>query len=383
MDYNRIIKIGVIVLIIAGVGIGGYFLWQWLGTRISENLPQGNIPGTEVVNTGEGETTGTNATEIETTTQEPQAVAQKLSILINSPVFEYWLNPKESSVYFTNLDGQIIKINSDNTRKLVNSQTLPNLNNILTSADGTAAIAEFNYPHLPTLSLFLASSTSWQPFSPDTISAAFSPDSQKIAYINGAGLQILDLQTKKITEVQKMSQVGFKLAWIRDNQLLFYESPSADTSTSMYLFDLSSKTIKLIVDGENGVDIKWSKNGNLGIKLSSFQRIPKLSLVDELANTIVNMTFKTVPEKCVFDSQKIYCGIPQNIRQGIVLPDNFYKKADYFIDDIYMLDLPTGKITKLFDGNEVALDAVDLKIKDNALLFINRYDQKVYSLRLD
>jgi hypothetical protein len=384
MDYKRLIRIISIILIIAGIGVGVYYLWIWLNAKGGvSGIISGEVPTTEVVETTTNATT-TAGTDIgtETTTQEPQVITQKLSVLINSPVFEYWLSSKDNSLYFANLNGQIIKINNDGSRSLVSSQTLSDLHSLLSSADGSMVLAEFNYPELPSLSVFSASSTSWKPLPAGTISAAFSPDSKTVAYTDQSALRTMDLATQKITEIQKMSQVGFKLNWLKPSEILFYEEPSIETINKYYSFNLTTKIFTNIIDGQFGVDIIWSKDAKQGIKLASINRIPKLELINEFGDTDVVFTFLTIPEKCLMESSKIYCGVPKNIRSGIVLPDDYYKKKDYFADDIFELNLPTGKITKLFDGGEASIDASDLKIKDGALLFINRYDNKVYSLNI-
>lgn len=388
MDYRKLIRILSIVLIITALGVGAYYLWQWVNSKggvmnaISGKTTQ---PTTEIIETQTTETTTTTTTqsEIDIATQGAQAVTPKLSILINSPVFEYWMNSEENSIYFANLNGQIIKINSDGSRRLVSSQNLQNLHEIKPSNDGSLAIAEFNYPSMPTLSIFSASSTSWQPLPSGAISAAFSPDSKKIMYTDQTSLKLLDLAAKKTTEIQKMSQVGLNINWLKDNEILLSDDPSVENNGRIYSFDIKNKIIKTLINGERGLGIKWSNNGNLGIKINTTERIAKTSLVGSTANFIADFTFKTIPEKCLIDSQKIYCGVPKNIRTGIVLPDDFYKKKEYFIDDIYVLDLQTSQFIRLFDGNEIAIDVIDLKLKDNALLFINRYDNKVYSLKLE
>lgn len=380
MNYKKIITI---ILIIAAIGFGGYYLWKFLSPKIIGVLPgPGEIPTVEVITVGEGGGIGfTGGADI--TIQEPQIIKQKLSILINSPVFEYWPNSKENSLYFTNPSGQIIRINSDNTRQLVSSQTLNNLHEIKSSNDGSVIIAEFNYPQLPSLSIFFASTTGWQPLPAGTISAAISPDSKKIAYSAPTSLKMLDLTTQKISEIQKISQVGLKLSWLKDYELLLSSYPSIETRNYVYSFNLKNKLLKTLINGEYGLIINWAKGGDSGIKINTVERKARTSLIDNSGNAIANLTFLTMPEKCLIDSQKIYCGIPQNIREGIILPDDYYKKTDYFIDDIFELDLPTGRVSKIFDGNDMPLDAYNLKIKDNNLLFINRYDNKLYALKLD
>jgi hypothetical protein len=179
-----------------------------------------------------------------------------------------------------------------------------------------------------------------------------------------------------------MNQVGLKLDWLNASKILFHSDTSIETRGYVYSFDLITKTLTTLINGENGLSVNWAKDGTMGIKINTTDRKPKTSLIDNFGSNIANFTFLTLPEKCLIDSQKIYCGIPQNINSGATLPDDYYNKSKYFIDDIFELDLPTGKITKIFDGSQVALDAYNLKIKGSSLLFINRYDNKLYSLNL-
>ncbi|MBU4348108.1 hypothetical protein KJ671_01195 [Patescibacteria group bacterium] len=386
MNYQKFVKIMAIVLIIILLIAGGYYFWQWLDSKggIKNIIDYGKPPITSIIDIDDDdfvEPIEEDGTDI--ISQEPQIVAQKLSILVNSPVFEYWSNPEENSLYFANLNGQIVRINNDGTRQLVISQTLNNLHNIKASNDGSFAVAEFNYPQMPTLSIFSASSTNWTPLPIDTISASFSPDSKKIAYTDQNNLNILDLTSQETSKIQEMSQVGLRLNWIKDSELLFYGDSSIESRGYAYSFNLEQKTLKTLIDGEYGLNINWDKNGDSGIKMGVFERKPKLSLIDNFGNTTANFTFLSMPEKCLIESQKIYCGVPKNIRDGITLPDDYYKKAEYFIDDIFMIDRSEETISKIFDGSEVALDIYNLKIKDDSLLFINRYDNKLYSLKLE
>lgn len=382
MNYKKILKIIGLVLVIAGVIVGGYFLWKYVSNKggIAAVLkPAGTTPVTEVVNVGGG--AGTTTGEGELTAEEKAQLVQKLSIVVDVPIFDYWINKDTNDIYYVGIDGIITEL-SANSKKVVSSQTLENLHSVVPSTDGSMALFEFFYPQKPIFAIFFASSTTWQPLIEGTVSADLSPNNKEVAFLDNTGLKILDLATFKIRDLQKMDQF-FDIRWAKENTLLLYEKPSFEIPGSLYSFDISNKTIKNLIASENGLDINWSSNYDFGLKFSSINRTNQVSLINNVGDRILDMSFITVPNKCLVASSKIYCGIPKNIREGIVLPDNYYSREDYFIDDIFELDLPTGKITKLFDGNATILDAFNLKIKDGALLFINRYDNKLYSLKLD
>lgn len=386
MNWNKILKITGLVLVIAGVIIGGYFLWRYISNKggiAAVFKSAGAPPTTEVIDVdGDGEGGGATAgTGAGITAEELAQQKQKLSIIIDTPIFDYWINKNDNSIYYVTIDGIITKLSAD-SKKIASNQTLENLHSVVPSADGSMALFEFYYPQKPIFSVFFANTTNWQPLTEGTVSADFSPNNKELVFLDNTGLKILDLASFKIKDVQKMDQF-FDIKWAKTNTLLLYEKPSAEVPASLYSFDIVNKTIKKIINNESGLSIDWSGNYEYGLKLNSINKTASLSLIGIEGNGIMNMSFVTVPNKCLIESSKIYCGIPKNIREGIVLPDNYFTREDYFIDDIFELDLPTGKITKLFDGNAAILDAFDLKIKDGALLFINRYNNKLYSLRLD
>ena len=382
MNWNKILKIIGIVLVITGIIVGGYFLWKYISNKggIAAVLkPAGTTPTTEVVTVGGG--VGTTAGAEEITAEEKARLVQKLSIIIDAPIFDYWINKNDSSIYYVTIDGIITKLSAD-AKKIVSNQVLQNLHSMVPSADGSMALFELYYPQEPIFSIFSAGTANWQPLTEGTVSADFSPNNKEVVFLDNTGLKILDLASFKIRDLQKMDQF-FDIKWAKQNTILLHEKPAAELPGSLYSFDIADKTIKKIINNENGLSINWSNNYDYGLKLSSINRTNQLSLIDTGGSGILDMSFITVPNKCLIESSKIYCGIPKNIREGIVLPDNYYSREDYFIDDIFELDLPTGKITKLFDGNAAILDAFNLKIKDGALLFINRYDNKLYSLKLE
>lgn len=382
MDYKKILKIIGIILIVVAVAIGGYYLWTQINKKggISNLLnPSGPAPTTEVTNVTEGTTGSTTDTGL--TAEELSQQKQKLSILIDAPIFDYWINAKDNNIYYVESNGVITKLSAD-SKKIVSNQTLENLHSVTPSKDGNMALFELYYPQKPIFTIFSASTTNWYPLTEGTVSADFSPNNKEIAFLGNTGLRILDLTSFKIKDVQKMDQF-FDIKWAKENTMLFYEKPSVEIPGYLYSFDIINKTIKKIIGEENGLNINWSNSYEFGLKLNSVNKKAQLSLIDINGVSIMNMSFITVPSKCLVGASKIYCGIPKNIRDGIVLPDNYFTREDYFIDDIFELDLPTGNITKLLDGSAAILDIFDLKIKDGALLFINRYDNKLYSLKLD
>lgn len=310
----------------------------------------------------------------------------KLSVLTKNPAAAYWVNSITGAIYYLNPAGQVVR-QTDAGEEIVNSQTLPKLNNALPSPDGTLAIAEFNYPNQPIFSVFNTVIASWQPLPENTIAATWGKNSQQIIYLENknstGGLKILNLTSQKTQEVIKINQSEALLFWNKPLEIyLLTALPSADYFASLWSIDIAKKTFQPLIREESGLTVKWSPTGDLGLKLSSSERLPKLNLIDDKGNTLREFTFLTLPEKCVFEGRKLYCAVPQFLRDNLVLPDDYYKKAVYFRDDIYLIDLDAASASLLLSGDENLIDANQLTIKNSELLFLNRYDNLIYRLKL-
>ncbi len=367
MSWKSILKFIIGLAVIIGIFWGGYFLW---GRIVAQQTANSTLPPTQPGLP--------KVTDI--------ASAPKIAAETKNPIFDYWVNSLTGAIYYLNPGGQVFK-KSETGEEAVNSQVLDKLNNIQPSPDGSLAFAEFNYPNQPVFSVFNTVSNSWQPLPDGTIAAAWATSSQQLAYAenknNSGDLKILNIASQKTQEIIKLNQKDLKLYWTRPGEIFFLVSAStADYPSSLWSVNLRDKTLRPLIKDEPGLAFNWSLNGNFGLKLISFQRVPKISLVDGLGNVQSDFSFITLPEKCVFDKDKVYCAVPRFIKDGLVLPDDYYKKSVYFQDDLYAIDLSTGAAALVLSGNEMLFDARHLAINNGKLYFLNRYDDKLYSLAL-
>ncbi|MDP3999447.1 MAG: hypothetical protein Q8P76_02540 [bacterium] len=361
MDWKRILKIFFGILTPIAVIWGGYYIWQTLNAPPAIPEPN-NIPTQTLV-------------DIPTT--------PSFSTVMETPIFDYWINSKTGAVYYLDLSGQVFKAGESD--KPVNSQTLNNLNGIQISADGTLALAKFNYPALATFSIFNTVTNAWQPLPEGTSAAAWAASTSQLVYLDGkaGSLKILNVTSQKTQEVIKLNQKDIKLYWVNPSTILVQISaPSIEMPSSLWSLDLKTKLLKPLFRDEIGLALNWSLLGNYGLKLVNVSRVPRVSLINQAGGILKDLSFVTLPEKCAFSESKIYCGVPRFIRDGIQLPDDYYKKAVYFQDDIYSIDLISGESALLLNGDEILIDAYRLSLGNGKLYFLNRYDNKLYNLSL-
>lgn len=361
MDWKKYLKIILYIIVFAGLIWVGYYLF----TKTSAPPEQ---------------------TKISSPTKITNEVSKaELSLITDEQILGYWADKTNGLTYFVNQSGQVIKI-SGSEKETASSQPLDKLNSIKLSPDGTKILAVFNYPDRPTISLFDDASSQWQPLSAYAISATWSPNSNKIAYLEDLGdsgsLKILDLTAKKTTEVSKVSVKDGQLQWVNQNEIfIMNQKPSASEQSSLWKINISNKTWQKVFENSYGLNVIWSNTENFGLAMNIADRKPYLNLIDQAGNNLSVLSFMTLPEKCAIDAKKIYCGVPRNIKAGIELPDDYYKRNVYFEDDLYLFDLSNGTTQVIFSNKETPIDAYNLSIKDEReLLFINRYDDKLYSL---
>lgn len=358
---KKYLKITAVILILTAIGFGIYYFFK--KSPVAQDFLSGVFPGTFKA----GKEAGV----------QPIA-GEKLNTLTQDPIFDYWINSKTGDIYYLTPVGQVIRV-SGGQEELINSQTLPRLNQVLASNDGTLAIAKFSYPDFPTFSIFDTVTNSWQPLPPNTIAAAWSPNGPEISYVDDRALKIFNLASKKTSEIIKLTQKELMLHWRKDSRL-FLTSLSGP-SAKMMILDAKNKTLLPFLE-ENGLVIQWSANDELGIKLNSVNNRPQTSLIDGNGVTLSQLTFVTLPSKCLIEELKIYCAVPKNIGEGLKLPEDYYKKAVYFDDTFYLINLSDGSVSELKSDLELKIDAEHLELRNNQLLFKNRLDSKLYSLGL-
>lgn len=362
---NKYLKIILITVVVISLILGGY--WLFKKNPAVQKVITAVFPGSQKIGIGaEGN-------------MENKLAGPKLKSLTTDPIFDYWVNSKTGDVYYLNEAGQVLK-KSGETETVVNSQTVPRLNQVTASFDGTYALAKFNYPNFPTFSIFNTVTNSWQPLPEKTIAAAWSPNTQEIAYLDDKALRILNVTTQKTQEIVKMNQKELVLHWRTDSKILLSVTP--ESTSKILALNLKNKTLEPFLE-EAGVSIQWAKDDRLGIKLNHVNGTNQTSLIDTNGTILSTFTFITLPSKCAISENKIYCAVPKNVPENTKLPEDYYKRAVYFDDVLYLIDLSTGGYSEITTENpNLTIDAEHLEIQNNALLFKNRLDGKLYSLAL-
>lgn len=317
--------------------------------------------------------------------KEPaETPAGALKILSSEPVFGYWTASSTQEIFYITPEGKIAKIGSPAGAYLL-EQTTENLNFILPSPDSQKIIAAFGDPHQPQFSLFDLISNSWSPLPLEIKSVAFSPEGKRLAALitqnSQTNLVIIDLKAKVLkTIIKNFSLQDLKMDWLRSEEIIFSDKPSALTINSVWRLNLPKLIFDEIVSPGRGLSLKWLKD-DLGLKFQN----KKSSLINWAGQAINDFPFLVLPDKCVFKTDYLYCFLfsADGISPKANWPDDYLQGAIYTKDDLYKIDLNNlAEPQLIFSQWGKNIDAVNLETLGNQILFINRYDNQLYGLEL-
>jgi len=374
---KKIIIIISVILGIVAMGLGVYFAWQKTKTILT---PPGI--GQQPTASNQQSTTG----------EQQPAAAQKLKILSDQPIFDYWIfypaaTSTDSKIFYLSQDGKIFQLEGGKS-EAVSSEPIGNIKMIKSSLDGKRVLIKFGDFISPKFIIFNTEAKVFELLPENITAAAFSPDAKKIAYLekNSGNLMIKDLigAKPKTVKVLSFNQKDFDLDWILAEKIVLTPKPSAFYRTSSWMIDINKKTLIALGTEVNGLMMKWSADGKAGLQFSSQSegREGRLNLINEQGAVQAVLDFITLPDKCFISQPKIYCAVPESIPAKTVLPDDYLKRAVYFKDVFYQIDITQNSLSEILAGTEPTLDATRLNLVDNKLLFINRYDNGLYSLEL-
>lgn len=231
-------------------------------------------------------------------------------------------------------------------------------------------------------------------FLPSNISQlVMNPSGDKIFYlINDGGesfgiISKIDGTQKK--EVFKSPIKEWLALWSNTEVITLTTKPSA--TAPGYLFFLNSKTgtENKILGATNGLTaITSSSTKNILYSESSDDSV-KLYQFDSKTGLGKTLSFKTLPEKCVWskkDASVVYCAIPNTFPSN-EYPDSWYQGLTSFTDSIWKLNTKTNSSELIFNiqretGKEIDMTNLFLSDGDEFLFFINKKDLTFWSLAL-
>lgn len=231
--------------------------------------------------------------------------------------------------------------------------------------------------------------------------SAFLPSNIEQLSVNPSGDKIFYLINDADGSVGSVSEVnGLKkkiifqspikewlTSWTNDKTITLVAKPSFNVPGHLFFLNVKTGVTDKIMTGINGLTALVSDNAKNILYSESVGGSVKLKYRNLANNNDSDLSFKTLPEKCVWSRIEefvTYCAVPLAIPSG-EYPDGWYQGLVSFTDSVWKVDVKTGSSELVMDiqretGNDIDIMNPFLSDGDDYLLFMNKKDLTLWSL---
>jgi len=389
------------IIILSLIGIvcvaGLYFVWRVIfGTPIEpvlidgvdiNGLPSDNT-NTTPVGAGDGLGGTNNGGEDASQTETTGDVLPTLEKLSNQKIGFFWINKKTSEVFYTTDDGNIYLAKEMGDQK-ISPQAVGAIYTLLPNQTGEKVVASFGEKNNPQLGIFDVIDKTWKPLPSDALAAAWGGSDKKLFGIikNGGKKDLVEINIEKAQPIYKTLLRDFVLndvflSIIPTDKILISEKSSGFYSPRMWEFNPKDLSLSLIVQGERGGVLGFSKD-----KKNIFFSLPSKKQFGVVSNSLKTTTyadFFTIPDKCDLFASTTYCFVPEEQNDYVGFFDLYEQRKVFTTDTLMKFNLSTKEIGVLSASGalQYKTDALGVVFFENYIYFKNRFDNILYRLNI-
>jgi Tol biopolymer transport system component len=387
---TKIKKILIILIIILIIIFAGLLIYNFLIKKPGAE-PNG---GSGFPQGGEGQEANQNN---EPLIPQPE---RKIKALSSEPVLAPTLTAdKNEIIYYSRENGNVWQVGFDGASPTkISDAALDNLVKILWSplknkaisifVDNSDNISKYFYDYSTKKALPLNKYINY---------IVWSPAGNKIAYqyqndfTGENNISISNPDGSGFVQLLKTRMKNLNLEWPKGIDIFLWEKPSGLVQSPLYFLSSTTKSFNKIISDIYGFSPKWSPNGEKIIFSRTDSKGKNISIfsADKSGSNQKPTGATTLTEKCAWsqDPRIIYCAIPKNIEEAVVLPDDFYKGTFLSDDDFWKINTETNEKTKIIEDSELleTYDAYELFLspQENYLFFVNKTNGLLYSIKLE
>lgn len=289
-------------------------------------------------------------------------------------------------VYYEKSTGRVLEVGLDGKNEnAISNSKLSDLIGTVWSPDRKSVVSLFASKSGPQYRYYNYNDKHTSALTGQVKAVAFSPDSKRIAYFipgeTDGGIFLSNPDGSDGKRILPTRIPDLDLYWPAPDFLYAISKNTATGTQGLYRIDVSGG-FRTITEEQKGLEVLFSLEGN-SFLISSFGPDEKLNLYYQDASSPVQirLPLSTFSSKCAWslNGKAITCGVPANSISGLER-----SSSAAIPDDIFDLDLATGVKRSVYssgrDGNLSVLNPF-LSPLESHLIFINGFDQKLYSLR--
>ena len=311
-----------------------------------------------------------------------------LSLLSDLPAFFQWAIRDTGEVFYMTSAGKVF-IAEEGDDIEISSQELPTpLRKALLSSDGRLVLGLFGTRENPRWGMYDTIDTVWRPLPADITDAVWGANRETILvrkkeedFFRLGTINTGDSALPFTSLIQDFRIQNVSLHMITPEKVLVLENPAPGIPSRMWELNPKTLAFKTLSAIEDGVLLGVSPNRDFILKYASpdYFRILNQNLEEE-----VPIFFVTLPQKCGFDQDIIFCFRPSDDYSDVPLFfDDYFKKRVLTTDSLVIFGPNSlGEDTLFISGgvDEPPIDGIYPMFSKGAYTFINRYDGRVYRL---
>jgi len=375
MQKKRIVLIFlVLVALIAGAFAVYYFFFKKPGVTVHEPVPGTEQPAPE----------GENIV----------AIDEKLKGISATPAVSPVATADGARVLYAGKTNGIFEVDfNGGNQKETTFTPLKNLYKIFWSKDRNEFAAVYANPDGRKTFYYNTQTKQTSPYDTHIDSLAFSPTENKLAYHyqeTGGGINnisVADPSGANASTVINTRLQEARISWITQSEVALSTAPSGLAPNLLWVLNVSSQKLSTVLTDMYGLTTIWAPDGERFLFSQTSQKGKGLSLsvADKKGLSVKKLTPTTLPEKCVFakDQKSIVCAAPI-IVPDIVWPDDYYKNLYNAQEQLWRINLVSGKKEMLYEFAATGFDAANLILspQEDILVFLNKKDGLLYSVKL-
>ncbi len=217
-------------------------------------------------------------------------------------------------------------------------------------------------------------------------SVAWTPDSRTANFIeqitDGSRIIAAAADGKNGREILRIPLGDLRITSRTASSIFLTQTPSGTAQGPLFQFNQSSGGFKEVAGGF-GLSALVSPNGELAFisKTSRSGEVQPASIVSLKDGSQTQLSIRTLAEKCAWQNdQIIFCGVPQNIPSGALMPDDYYKGIVIADDQLVRIHAQTRESVaydvKGFDMQDLFTDAEGKNVffRDQKTDYLHRFE---------
>lgn len=171
----------------------------------------------------------------------------------------------------------------------------------------------------------------------------------------------------------------------------FWNSAYGFAETKLETASALGADSKTLFSGKFGADYLWNQDSTKILVSHSNEKgggKMQLATLNDKGGEYKNLEIPSFVSKCIWskDNMTVYCALPGTIPESAVLPNDYDQGKFKTSDTFWKINTATGEKSRLIELDKINgnFDASNLLLTpdESALFFLNKHDEKIYSLYL-